>query len=272
MDRRQYVWQIARFSGAATLFAAGLVKLLVGSQSFNLGPLTLSSTATGVVAAGEVALAAWLMSGKSAEWARWTSIAVFSMFGLLSAILAWRGLSTCGCLGVFTVPPIVMCSIDFALLALIVGASPPTSKSSIQTIWYRGVVRVASVEICLLLGVVSLPKLLFYLTLLSGKYVNVEAEVVNYGNMSAGEIGTKKIVFVNNSSTSVRLIGGSWDCSCRVNDMPQSISPGERLGVSVSVRIPPDATTGQFIRDAEVWTDTPGQPVLRLPIVCSVRQ
>lgn len=91
------------------------------------GPLTLGS-----ICAAELALAAWLLSGRGARQARPTAAVAFTvMFGVaLYAVLG--GAASCGCLGSVDVPPANMVAFDaLAVLALAMTAGAAPSQPGV---------------------------------------------------------------------------------------------------------------------------------------------
>ena len=77
------------------------VPLAVGSNSFPL-PLVV----------GEILLAFWLMSNWKAELARCVAILAFSIFFSTAIYLIFVGERSCGCFGVFKIPPALTLVVD----------------------------------------------------------------------------------------------------------------------------------------------------------------
>ena len=95
-------------------------------------------------------------------------------------------------------------------------------------------------------------------------------EVVDYGTVEPGQILKTDVPLKNVSSSTVRLVGGTLDCSTMVAGASTTIAPGDTATVSVNFRVAPDAAPGVFSRGVEIWTDSATQPIVRLRVVCSV--
>ena len=121
---------LVRLCAAAVLVvAAGLktLALLDGSASANVGGWPAGVEAAAV--AGELALAAWLVSGL---WARaaWAAAALaFGLFGFVSLHKALAGAESCGCFGRLAVSPWVTLALDATLLTALLVVGPPRFAS-----------------------------------------------------------------------------------------------------------------------------------------------
>ncbi len=101
---------------------------------------------------------------------------------------------------------------------------------------------------------------------LRGQRVFTREATVDYGAIPAGGVGEARVEVVNLTSTPVRVVGGTSDCSCTaVKDLPVEVPPGGSVTVAVRLKAP-DAT-GNFQRTAWLWTDAPGHQSLPLTLV-----
>ena len=95
---------------------------------------------------------------------------------------------------------------------------------------------------------------------------------LDFGTGQTGESIERTATITNYSTGSVRLIGGTADCSCVTTaSMPLTIEAGESVDFLVRLRIPDTTSSGQLTRTAEIWTDSDEHRTIRLRIGVSVR-
>jgi hypothetical protein len=102
---------IAREAVAAILFFSSIAKVfgLWRTQFFDLPSLTEPTF--------EVLLASWLASGRAVPWAIRSTLAVFTVFAVVSLNRIRSASSSCGCFGSIEVPPIRAFILDLLVLA-----------------------------------------------------------------------------------------------------------------------------------------------------------
>lgn len=251
------------------LLATACLKLL-GLDVFSASKVgTLSSPAiqSGAVA-WETFLGLWLLSGvlRNSAWA--FALATFVAFAAVSAGLTWIGVASCGCLGEIPVAPHWMLLLDGLVVAALIWKRPTATRRSLLAATSVAWASLASLGGLVLIGQqTGINAGIIHLILNTAIQVD---DVVDYGTVEPGQILKKDVALKNGTASSVRLVGGTLDCSTMVAGATTTIAPGETATVSVNFRVARDAEPGLFSRGVEVWTDSPTQPVVRLRVVCSV--
>lgn len=89
---------------------------------------------------------------------------------------------------------------------------------------------------------------------LRGERVSIRPGVVDMGRGAPGQSLEGSVELVNRTWESVRIIGGTSDCSCvATDDLPVILAPGESRLVSLRVALP--GSPGLFTRKVFFWTD-----------------
>ena len=252
------------------LLTAATLKLLGfdPSSASRLSLLSSPSVQTATVA-WELGLGLWLLSGLLNRLAWVFAFATFAVFAAVSAWLTWTGVARCGCLGEVAVAPHWMLTLDVVVLSMLVVKRPAHAPSvrraefvtAAMTLTLFGTLFIASRHT----GVDEA-----VLNFVSGTALKADHDVADMGSLEPGQIATQDVTLVNVSSDSVRLVGGTIDCSTMVSETSAIILPGQSATVTVHFRVANDASSGAFSRGVEVWTDSASQPIVRLSLVCSV--
>jgi hypothetical protein len=208
----------------------------------------------------EIVLGIWLLSGKNPAGAWIASLLIFTGFAGASFYLGWIGQASCGCFGRVTVNPWITFALDLiAIGALAVG--PP-----ILQIDKRALAKAAVPAAFLFVGVVAFLAVLIgssyilfgstdaALAYFRGERLSIRPRLVDVGEGVPGEDRTESIDLVNRTDQSIRVVGGTSDCSCIVTkDLPISVPAGETRTISVTIHLPRAA--GIFTRKAFLLTE-----------------
>jgi hypothetical protein len=219
----------------------------------------------------EVVLGLWLLAGAYpiCSWA--AAIATFAAFAAVSGSLGWSGVASCGCFGVIEASPWWAFGVDVTAVAVLSLARPagkdlPPSRAMIATAGMTLAVLVAAVAVGS--AVYGSPQAA--LARLRGELITVTPTHTDAG---AGVPGTRlqsRVEVKNWSERTVRLVGGTSDCSCVTHhDLPVAIPPGESRWVTVELRVP-TANVGRLTKRAELFTDHDRQPLVHFTIGCRV--
>lgn len=211
----------------------------------------------------EVVLGLWLLSGKHRIGSWLAAFAAFTSFAGASFYLGWIGQTSCGCFGSLSVKPWSALGIDVLTLAALLIARPDLralrknpQSTLIRPLAFAGIG---------LLGVSSLLGLLAgvahwkfgstaaALAHLRGESISLYPRLVDVGDGTPGEIRESVVELVNRTDETVRVVGGTSDCSCVATDnLPASIAPGESRFLTVKIKMPHDP--GMFTRSATLFT------------------
>ncbi len=200
--------------------------------------------------------------------------------GGISGYLGWIGQATCGCFGTIQASPWHAFAMDGTALAFLAIGFPKQVSS--KTPQEGGLLRVVSSAAYFVLGVVAIVACLAgmgtwsygspaaALAHLRGEALAVKPEFVDCGTGKSGEILEAVVEVHNWSDRSVRVYGGTSDCSCiATKGLPVAIPPGESRLIPVILKVPTSAP-GAFTRSAELFTDSDNQRTMRLHIGCHV--
>jgi hypothetical protein len=231
----------------------------------------------------ELVLGIWLLSGVYQRLCWLATILTFATFAGVSGYLAWRGVTSCGCFGVIQASPWWAFGLDIAIVTTLIVIRPQTNQQPAQqtdSSAVRADYRFAFVRLvcgaCLVLGLVVLAGTLVYgspsaaLARLRGETIAVTP---THLDMGSGAVGTQlhaRIELKNWSDQTVRIVGGTSDCTCLTHlDLPVSIPPGESRWVTIEMRVP-RSEPGKLTRRAELFTDHGRQPTVHLLVSCQV--
>ncbi len=181
----------------------------------------------------------------------------FSAFAVFSFYQGMVGQSSCGCFGRLTVNPWVAFGQDLTVMAGL-GLGHPSfgelrvnPRSILKSTAFAGMLAVAGVFAfsAVLLGAVhvifgSVPAGVAFFR---GERVTVDPAVVDVGKGDPGTTRTVTVVLRNWSDESVRVFGGTANCSCTVlADLPVTIPAHAARSLEVSVRL--KGSPGVFTR------------------------
>jgi hypothetical protein len=88
--------------------------------------------------------------------------------------------------------------------------------------------------------------------------ISIRPPIASLGQAQAGQRIRIEIEVVNRVDRTIRVIGGTSDCSCVTTmDLPTSLAPREARRITVVVRLP--SAQGVFQRRAFIWTEDRGR-------------
>lgn len=215
----------------------------------------------------ELFLAVWLLSGKFALKAWWTALLTFFAFAAVSGYQGWIGRTSCGCFGRVMLNPWYAFALDIAVLTALLFArpqqipAPDVSSSRAQNAlrpitWaVAGIIAVSGVFVGIaFIGFGSIPAAIAHFR---GEPVSMLPRTLNLGVCVPGSSQDIVIEVKNWTDKSIRLVGGTADCSCTVlHDLPALIPAKESKSVSVQMRVP--TKPGTFVRTASFLVDVDG--------------
>lgn len=220
----------------------------------------------------EAVLGVWLLWGIKPVGAWTVAVATFACFAGVSLYLGWEGQTSCGCFGSFSVNPWYALAVDLAALtALLIGRPDirllwERSRSDWSRLLWRGACGLAGVTA--VLGLLAGAAFLHFgsvgaaLAALRGEEVSVRPALVEAGEGAPGERLQASVELVNWTDRTIRIVGGTSDCSCVATaDLPLSIPPGEAR--SVSVRVGLKGGPGRFTREVAFLTADEKLQVIR---------
>ncbi len=195
----------------------------------------------------EAVLGLWLLVGVAPAWSWLTSLGFFTLLAGLSCRLGIMGQTSCGCAGNLTISPWWAFAADvIAVLALLrfrpkaittgIRAGLPTAACGLALAasafaiftWQHGSANAAIAH-------------------LRGETIVVEPNVVDLGSGPAGQFQTFALNITNYSDKTVRIVGGTSDCSCvSTDDLPVSVEPKQSNTIRVRVKF--TGSPGEFRR------------------------
>lgn len=264
---------LAVIIGVLLLTAAGL-KLygLSYAPVPRSGVLSSASVQTALVA-WEILLGIWLLSGSipALSWA--AAVATFLAFAGVSSYYGLIGQASCGCFGTIQASPWHAFAADLIIFSALVFIRPTLAeirfalRPAFRRIAPVGLGAAALIVMLALAGTLAYGSVEDLLAHLRGRPIGF-SEYVDFGTVRAGTTAEKSIAITNYSDRSVRLIGGTSDCSCvTTSQMPVTIPPGESTSIILRLNTP-TGKGGSFTRTADLWTDAPGMVKLRLTLAC----
>ncbi len=216
----------------------------------------------------EVVLGCWLISGQLRSVAWLLAVLTFTMFAVVSGSLGLQGVADCGCLGVISSSPWYAFGFDIFAIVLL-GLFRPVWDLSEFDMLLKPMLRLSLGGLTLAAVLVALAYTVYgsiptTVAKLTGNIVDVPS-YVDLGEGSPKSLLEKDIQIRNYSNMPVRLIGGTFDCSCVTSsDLPIVIGPNGTATIKIKLRVPDDF--GQLTRNAELWTDCDYQPIIRFQI------
>jgi hypothetical protein len=97
----------------------------------------------------ELVLGVWLTTGWKAKPAKWVAATIFSVFCLSNLVLILNGSKSCGCFGVFSMPPAFTLAIDVVVLVLVLYGIPRETRDFPQKAAFLCVLTVLGVAFAL---------------------------------------------------------------------------------------------------------------------------
>ncbi len=220
----------------------------------------------------ELVLGGWLLSGIRPRLSWLAALATFVCFACVSGYLGWVGVSSCGCFGAIKANPWWAFGIDVAAVFLLVAGRPAMEHVATPVFLNTGL-WIGSVFVgC---GLVLATSSVFFgstedaIAKIRGESLSV-TPYLDFGSSKPGQTIEGTATITNYTDKSVRLVGGTTDCTCAtVEDFPLTIPPGERGSFHVRLTVI-SKTGGQFTRVVTVRTDCPSRPVIQFRIGCRI--
>jgi hypothetical protein len=224
----------------------------------------------------EFVLAAWLFSGQ-AQPASWLAAAAsFIAFAGTSAYMWWMGESSCGCLGPIRAHPWHLFSVDGTVMLMLVFARPNLrpfrvdARSVWQLIWPASV---AGTLALLLFGsaLAASSSIEAWVSWLRGDSIAVSTRMVDFGEVSPGEVRQASVDLRNRTDRPVSLLGGTQTPMWSVTStLPLTVPPGETRELLVSLNVP-EWKPGIVTNLVQCLTDDPTQRTIRFNVTCRVK-
>lgn len=130
--------------------ALGLVLLIASAlkfRQFDLGESGLPAWARGLqreLVVAEVLAGVWLLTGLSPAWSRRGALLLFATFFNVSLVQYLDGRSSCGCLGLVTVQPLVIAGFDAVAILALAWIIPPLPAEPLRLVRRGAVVAVGA--------------------------------------------------------------------------------------------------------------------------------
>jgi hypothetical protein len=221
----------------------------------------------------ELVLGFWLLTAASRAWSWLAAASTFVLFAGISGYFGWAGVVDCGCFGVVHASPWTAFGLDMVALALLAVTRPDSGTSSFRL--PAGFWSFAATAVAVLIALVGIGWFLVgspqaALARLQGVALTVSPDHVDFGTGTAGQELLSTVDVRNWTDRTVRLIGGTSDCSCvTTDDLPLNIPPGEARPATVRLKIPA-SKLGAFTRIVELWTDNEDRRIIRVQIGCRI--
>jgi hypothetical protein len=261
--------------GAVLVAAAGL-KLagLAISPIPAVGPF--SSPRLGVaVAAWELLLGAWLLSGQERILGWLAAVVTFLSFAAVSGYLGVIGVSSCGCFGAVKASPWAAFAVDIVALVVLLAIRPRCGWASQFRLPRRKLAWVAA-SVILFISLAG-GTTAYYgsmdggLAALRGERVSLSSSYLEFGEGVVGQELKASISITNFADTPLRIVGGTSDCSCTATEnLPLTIPPGGTESVPITMKIP-NIKPGQMTRKVILRTEDARHAEIRFRIGCLVR-
>ncbi|HEY1487876.1 MAG TPA: hypothetical protein VGF84_17350 [Micromonosporaceae bacterium] len=194
----------------------------------------------------------------------------------MSGYLGAAGVSSCGCLGAIHASPWYAFAADVAALVLLVVGRPrreAVAVGGMRPVARAGLKWVGGVGV-LLIGLTAVGTAVYgspdaALARLRGESLLLDS-YLDFGSGKPGDTREATATIRNVSDRSIRLFGGTSDCSCTVlRDLPVTIEPGGSAAIGIQLHIR-TTDSGRLTRRVFLRTDDPGQQTVRFAIGCRV--
>ena len=219
----------------------------------------------------ELVLGLWLISSAYPFGSWLAAIGTFLTFSVVSGYLGWMGVASCGCFGAIQASPWHAFVVDLTAVTMLAVARPagteqPQSRPLVVVV--GGMLLILITTIAIGSAIYGSPQAAF--AYLRGEPIAVMPTHLDVGSGASGTVLQSRVEVKNWSDRTVRVVGGTSDCSCVTHrDLPVSISPGESRWVTVELRVP-RSDPGRLTKRAELFTDHERQPVVHLTVSCQV--
>jgi hypothetical protein len=219
----------------------------------------------------ETLLGVWLLSRKNPFLSWLAAVVTFAAFAMVSGYLGVIGQATCGCFGVIKASPWAAFGVDVVVLGLLAVGRPhwPGWRSVRGEVLWLGCGVTA-------LGLIAGGLLWRYGSVdaatgaIRGDNLLVSDHVLEFGTGRPSDVLRSTVRLRNNSDHPIRLLGGAVDCTCLFPDATVTIPPGESVEQVVLLRIPQGSDAGQSCRDAQLYSDSPANPLIPFKLCCRI--
>ena len=215
----------------------------------------------------EVALALWFVSGWRPLRARRVGVGVFLVFAAASLMSALEGQASCGCFGQVKINPWWTFAFDVAMAAALL-LVPVKNAQAIRrdpvnlrpAVWMAGGTS-AVCGLALIVSILWAGSVPAAVARIRGDTVVLTERVVQAEPGKPGEPRTVSVNVTNRGAHTVRIVGGTADCSClATQDLPATVPSGETVPVRVTIH--PGTKPGEWIRIVNLLTDDDKIPTL----------
>ena len=240
-----------------------------------------NSVVRAVVIEWELLLGLWLLAGWSQAIVWWVARCTFGWMAVVSLALGVTGQPSCGCFGAVRTSPWVALVLDLVVLRMLLQWRPESATCQPEPVASGNRIVTAATFVLgvgLVLGMFAVGTSLFFggsvgaaLAFLRDEPLSVSPAQVDFGEAEEGQILETSVEVGNWTTHEVRVVGGTVDCSCdAAKSLPVTIPAGQTRSLCLRLHAPP-AAGKRFGRFVELWTDSPEQPALRLPVTCMIR-
>jgi hypothetical protein len=247
--------------GALLLCAATLKAYALWSDTAQPVPLFSSFHAQVAIIEIEAFLGLWLLSGHYLHLAWLSATILFFALSSASLYLVTIGEVSCGCFGSLRVHPWFSFALDSSCLGLLVAFFP---KAQLEGPLIRALPALARglLGVGMLAAILVAASYMWFgspqeaLSYVRGDRIALEPSGLEFGKGGRAESKAAALAIWNRTDRTVRVLGGSANCSCvTTNDLPVVIPAHERKVISIRLMYP--AETGFFARSAWLMTDDP---------------
>ena len=210
----------------------------------------------------EVGLGLWLLWGKHRVGAWLATLATFTTFAGFSFYSGWIGQASCGCFGKLALSPWWAFAVDAVVVVGLLVVRPPFYSPPRERGFFQAARPMAALVLAYaaILGAMTAGASYGYgsmdaaLAQLRGEQITLKPDGVDVGIGPVGDEKEATMEIRNWTDRSMRIIGGTSDCSCvTTRNLPLELAPGATRSISVGVRLPDEP--GIFTRSAFLWID-----------------
>jgi hypothetical protein len=281
LDWQEHGWTVVRFGlGLLLLLAAGLKLAGQGASAVPQIGWFATPTVQIAVAEWEIVLGLWLMSNQYRRGAWLAALVTLVGFAVVSGYLGWIGVASCGCFGAIHASPWWAFGVDLAAIILLMACRkaiwlPNPSASERRPASFTAIAFLVGLAGCLLLatltGTLAFGSPAAALAAIRGEPVQVHPEYVDFGAGEPGATLEASVEVQNRSGRTIRIVGGTSDCSCVTTaSLPCEISGGDKRNLSLFLRVPRSGGKSH-VRKVMLWTDDREQPQVQFLVGCSAR-
>ena len=224
----------------------------------------------------EAVLGLWLLIGAQPRGSWFAAVGTFVAFAGVSAYLGWVGVASCGCFGTIQATPWLAFGVDLSVVAglSIAVPKPAVGNGPARPVLPRLVPAAVALGVCsapIALGLIAPTFAATTLASLRGETLIAVPSVIDLGECTRDQELRVEVQVRNMSTRSIRLVGGTADCSCDVTpDLPAVLQPGEDRSIQIRFRVKQPGP-GVFTRTVRIGTDDAEEPYLNLMVRGRIR-